>query len=271
MDGYYEHHIAIKQDKLCPFSIRKLYNMKNARCNWHDNLELLLVIEGDGLIQYGKKTIKLFAGDIIIVNSGVMHGLYSKRGLGCYLIIIDENFCRENGINTASLYFKEQVRDRETEKLFLTVAKIADEFKTSSELLCVARLRAAILNLLVDISSKYAEYKSHEVEEHTRSEEYVKAVIEYLNENYCKPVSLDKLASFCGITKFHLSREFKRLTGQTILTYTNFLRCKKAEMLLSDGKSVTEAALESGFGSLSYFSRTYKKLMHTSPSKSGNK
>lgn len=268
MDGYYEHHTMIKQDKLCPFIINKLYDMKSTPCNWHGNLELLLVTEGEGAMLYGNKTLKISKGDIIIVNSGVIHRPYSDVGLGCYYIIIDESFCIENGINTKQLYFREKLRDDHTEKLFLDVTECADSFKAAPQPILGAKLRAAVLNLMVDISVRYSKSKDYKSAEGTGSEGYVKAVIEYLNRNYTQPVSLDKLAKLCGITKFYLAREFKRLTGQTVLTYTNTLRCKKASFLLADGKSVTDAALESGFGSLSYFSRTYKRLMSDTPSSS---
>ena len=79
------------------------------------------------------------------------------------------------------------------------------------------------------------------------------------------------IAAMCGITKYHLAREFKRITGQTVLTYLNALRCKKAQLLLSEGKTVTEAAFESGFESLSYFSRTYKRIMGAPPSRNHGK
>ena len=42
-------------------------------------------------------------------------------------------------------------------------------------------------------------------------------------------------------------------------------------MLLAEGKTVTEAAYESGFESLSYFSRRYKRIMGISPSKNKEK
>ena len=81
------------------------------------------------------------------------------------------------------------------------------------------------------------------------------------------PLSLDTLASLCGVTKFHLMRQFKQYTGQTIFSYLNHLRCQNAELLIAEGNSITEAAYASGFESLSYFSRTYKKHMGTAPSK----
>lgn len=91
-------------------------------------------------------------------------------------------------------------------------------------------------------------------------------MLEYLNENYTQSITLDELARLCGITKCHLAREFKRYTGQTVLTYVNSLRCQLAGLCISEGLSVTEAAYKSGFESLSYFSRVYKRLMGVPPS-----
>ncbi len=98
------------------------------------------------------------------------------------------------------------------------------------------------------------------------SEQYVKRVLDRLNGNCTEHISLEELAKDCGITKYHLARAFKRYTGQTLFTYINIMRCKKAELCIRDGMSITEAAYECGFESLSYFSRTYKKLMGASPS-----
>ena len=88
----------------------------------------------------------------------------------------------------------------------------------------------------------------------------------HINENYTNPIGLEKISEIMGINKSYLSREFKKYTGQTVHTYINLVRCKKAEQCISDGMTVTEAAMECGFETLSYFSRTYKKLMNASPS-----
>jgi len=71
----------------------------------------------------------------------------------------------------------------------------------------------------------------------------------------------------CNITKYHLIREFKRYTGQTICTYVNILKCKRAEAFLVQGLTVTETATECGFDNVSYFSQVYKKIMGISPKK----
>ena len=268
MTSYYEHHISLKKNKLCPFKLGIGRDEQPAPCNWHNNIEILMCFEGEGAVQYGEDTLPFESGDIVIVNSGELHRPYSKKGLYYCFIIIDESFCKENGLDTALIRFEKRFRDSETERLLKHAIERTTDYNAFSQPLTAARLRAAMLELLINLVTFHSMPDVSLNEKQSPSEQYVKKVLNHLNENYSLPISLDQLAAMCGITKFHLAREFKRLTGQTILTYTNVLRCKKAHILLASGKTVTETAIECGFESLSYFSRTYKKTMGVAPSKS---
>ncbi len=267
MNGYYEHHLSMKTHKICPFIVRLSKNPVSSPANWHKNIEILLFAEGSGRIQYGKEVLSVFESDIVIISSGVLHRVYNKCDASYYVVIIDEDFCNENGINTANLKFERVVRDAEVKALILKITERMKEYGESGDPILAAKLRLSVLALLITLCERYAVKNEGNEKEASRSEQYVKDVIEYINTNYSRPISLEELAARCGITKFHLAREFKKFTGQTLLTYTNILRCRKASMLIADGKTVTEAALECGFESLSYFSRTYKKIMGNSPSK----
>ena len=268
MISYYEHHAALQKDKFCPFKITKAKHLPfSGECNWHKNIEILFVFDGLGFLQYGKDVLTLEPGDIVVVNSGALHRAYSSYGVGYYVIIIDESFCTENGLDMAQFCFDAHFRDAQTEKLIRRMITQMEQYRASATPLATAGLRAATLELLVDLVSRHTRPCVGICKQSLPSEAYVKKALDYINDHYSDSIELDTLASLCGITKYYLAREFKRLTGQTVFTYVNILRCKKAEALLSQGKSVTEAAMESGFDSLSYFSRTYKKHMGTPPSK----
>ena len=262
----YEHHLSLKQDKLCPFKIKSSKNLRNSICNWHTNIEILLVTSGEGHIQYNSSDFKLNKHCIIVVNSGDLHRIYSESGISFDYMIIDESFCKENGIHTAERLFEHIFECDITEQNFLHTHQIYQNYKNEPSPLNTARLRRAVLDLLIEL------YEDHSYDAHvnTASEssprDYVKNALDFLAEHFTEPLTLEDVADVCGITKFHLAREFKRYTGQTVITYINILRCKKAEACLSIGMTVTEAACESGFDSISYFSRTYKKLMGSSPS-----
>lgn len=264
----YEDHLHIKTNKLCPFQVHYDCNSYNETSNWHSNIEVIVVISGQGKVQYGADTLDVRSGDIVVFNTSVLHRVHKSDDILYHCVIIDDDFCEENGIFTSKLTFDKIFSDKVTEQLCISAAYSCKFYEDSKTTINAAKARLAVLSLLVDLSENHLKIDgSTSSGEKNISEKYVKRVIAYLTQNHTDAVSLDSLASMCGISKCHLAREFKRYTGQTVLTYTNLIRCKHAEQCIAKGMTVTEAAIESGFESISYFSRTYKKLFGKSPSR----
>lgn len=262
----YEHHLDLRQDKLCPFKFKTCTDVYNSVCNWHHNIELLLVTGGEGRIQYGSDDFSIKEHDMITVNSEVLHRIYSASGISFTYALIDESFCIQNGLETRSRCFERIFTSESLENALLNSHRIYDEYKKTQNPINTARLRCATLNLIIELCTHHTSEPQTSASSHSLSEKYVKKALEYIGEHYSEPISLEDVARICGITKYHLVREFKKHTGQTVFVYINILRCKKAELCMLRGMTVTEAARESGFENPSYFSRTYKKLMGRSPS-----
>ncbi|MBR6385212.1 MAG: helix-turn-helix transcriptional regulator, partial [Ruminococcus sp.] len=65
----------------------------------------------------------------------------------------------------------------------------------------------------------------------------------------------------------HFSRIFRQYNSMSYTQYINTRRTKAAEQLLSDPKiSVTEAAMRSGFKSITTFNRIFREIKHCTPS-----
>ena len=261
----YEHHLSLKQDRLCPFKFNSTQNVRDSVCNWHSNIEILIVTDGNGHMQYNSDDLTVAKGDILVINSGDLHHIYSDSGISFEYLIVDEKFCRENGINTVERYFHRLFKCAETERIYECVFRRYKAYKADGSPINTALLRMSVLELLTELYLHHSEPLSADRGMTRAPRDFVKKVIEYLAEHYTESLTLEEVATVCGITKFHLAREFKRYTGQTVITYINVLRCKKARVCLSDGMTVTEAAVASGFEGVSYFSRTYKKIMGVSP------
>lgn len=262
----YEHHLLIEQNKLCPFKLKTHKKSKGTPLNWHENIEVLAVVEGRGFLIYEAKEYPLAPGDIIVVNSGDMHRVYSQFGITYHYLIIDKKFCEGNGIPIASCRFVEKFKDTKTNQIFEEIIGAFKQVYESNHYLSVATLRKWVLILLIDLCDKHTYMTSDTAVNKNVSKENVKKMIAYINDHYSRRLSLDEIAGHVGFNKFYLTREFKKYTGQTPFTYINILRCKKARSCILEGMTVTEAASESGFDTLSYFSRTYSKLMGQPPS-----
>jgi AraC family transcriptional regulator of adaptative response/methylated-DNA-[protein]-cysteine methyltransferase len=71
------------------------------------------------------------------------------------------------------------------------------------------------------------------------------------------PVTLDELAAHCGLSPWHLQRQFKRLMGVTPREYDDALRLKRLQAGLKTGEGgVAGATFDAGFGSSS---RVYER------------
>ena len=97
--------------------------------------------------------------------------------------------------------------------------------------------------------------------------EVIKRTIAYIDENISEKIALRELADCVNMSEKYFCSFFSKQTGSTPIEYVNRLRIEKAcEMLKMHKMSVTETALETGFESLSYFIRRFKKQMGVSPS-----
>jgi len=233
--------------------------------SWHNNLELIYILSGNGSVLYGEKQLPVRSGDILVINTHVIHTIFGSDDLVYLCMVIDRHFCELNGINTSTLYFQEIIQDKDTEELFLETLQAVEEFNGATPIFHSAAVRAGTLELLCHLCRHYI--NASEPSTDSSSTVYVKATIEYIHANYNKPLSLDQIAKHIGVSKYYLCREFKLLTGRTIFEIIRVVRCKEARRMIEQGTPIHEAAAACGFDTPSYFTRAFKKCFHELPSK----
>ena len=65
-----------------------------AKHHWHDEMELIYIESGSGLVRLNKEILRVKSGDLIIVNRGVLHGIKTdlKNILYFRSIVFDLSF-----------------------------------------------------------------------------------------------------------------------------------------------------------------------------------
>ncbi len=85
----------------------------------------------------------------------------------------------------------------------------------------------------------------------------------HLTEN---EFTVEQLSSEIGLSRVHVYRKIKHLTGLSVSEFVRNIKLKKATLLLLEsGKNVAEVAYELGFSSPSYFSKCFKEQYNVSP------
>lgn len=229
--------------------------------NWHENLEIQFCTEGCGYVLMDKENHDIIKNHVAVVNSNVIHHTNTADMIKYDCLIIDTAFCTQMGINTSFLFFEPCFYDT---ALWENYKKLVTVYKNTDDICRTAKLNEIILKILIELR------ENHTIDENksavkTQSFETIKKAIKYIRENYTKKLYLDKIAQNVFVDKYTLSREFKKITNQTVIQYVNSYRCKKASDYISNGMSVSDAARTCGFTNMSFFTKTFKQYMGCMP------
>lgn len=247
---------------------------KNFRLHIHDNYEIFLFLEGDTKYIVEENVYFLNPGDIIVIRKNQMHRAYHNTPTRYtrFVLNVSPDFFKDNNCTDYEADFVHPSRS--------TGTKIdAETVKSSGLYDAFLRLREysdglydtntpVIRSVIVEILYLLNNIKSYSKDDTSNNQ--LKSVIQYINSNFEKNITLDMLEKKFFISKYHLCHIFLRATGLTVHQYINNKRFTLASELIKSGKNITEAASLAGFSNYSSFFRGYKKLYGKSPRQSKN-
>ncbi len=92
--------------------------------------------------------------------------------------------------------------------------------------------------------------------------------IDWLKNNFVKPLSVGDLASYTGMSKSSFYTHFRSMTSMTPLQFQKKLRLSEARrLILTENLDAMAATFKVGYESPSQFSREYSRLFGAPPSK----
>ena len=264
--NYYENHNL--ENKSLPFISRELcvahVGYGFGKSNWHENVEIIFILSGEGSVFNDGENIDVREDDIIVINSNRLHTLMTKGGKMFYrYLIVDRSFCLENGFDTSSITFDTKISDSEIKNLMRELALLYSE--DGNVQYRTPLIRCTVLKIMLILLQKHSipHLKGAAPE---RKSNCIKRAIEYICASFDKDLSLDEVSNFVGMNKCYFSREFHKYTGCSFVEYVNRTRCKVAQQLLKEGKmNVCEIGKIVGFPNKSYFAKTFKRYVGMLP------
>lgn len=98
-----------------------------------------------------------------------------------------------------------------------------------------------------------------------REQGRLRAIYNYVDQHYHEKIELNEVAKISNMTKEAFCRYFKKVSNYTFVEFLNRYRISQSKRILMSGRSVSDACYETGFESLSYFNRVFKKVAKENP------
>ena len=225
------------------------HNYPEYEVHFHSHIELYIVLSGKMEALVNNSSRVLTAGDISVALSYDTHGYHTIEKADAIYIIIPRSYCSD------ILHFFEGKRmsypfisDPAT---FAIVSDAAEKLRVESNEL-------AKRGYLYVILGEILKHMSNEPQSEAQASQFSAEILIYISNHFRDELTLPSLAAEFGYNSSYLSRSFKQTFGISFGKYLTMLRLREAILLLkSENRSVTEAALECGFGSMRSFYRAF--------------
>ena len=123
-----------------------------------------------------------------------------------------------------------------------------------------------IYDILLKLFKTTAEYKP------SKKINKIQPALDYIAENYNKPITNDELANLLGISTVYFRKLFTQYTGTSPISYVQQIRIKKAkEMLKSDYSNISLISETVGYSNIYHFSKAFKQITGYSPTQYAKK
>lgn len=243
-----------------------VHHYENIPHTHEGHYQLTIPTHGTCHFSHESRLVDLSAGDMLVLHPSDRHCFHIGDGASVLIVIVKEEALK--GL-IRPLQIESSVRK------FINPGKAKTLFQTwmgktaldTGEWLAGQEAEAKLLedvSLLIGTEErnhqaavwKYAKLTDH----------HIARVVDYIQEHYAEPISVDELAQIALQSRYHFIRSFKSAVGMSPYQYVLHLRMEEAKRLLRETSfNVTEISYRLGFAAPSQFYRVFGKLIHYTP------
>jgi len=241
---------------------------------------LFFVKSGEGEIAADGVTLSMTKGAAVVINAGVKYHLKTPRQSVTFTAV---NFdytrshshltvpippAAKNGFHPELITEQVTFEDQPAFDRFVYIPEAGSIEKIGEILIgeynqkligCDMTCGALLTEMLVEILRKSSAVQSQD-------KDIVKKILDYIHENYAKPITNKSIAGHFGFHPNYLSSLVKAGTGLPMHKYILQVRLLHAAKLIETGLyGINEVAERSGFCDVFYFSKYFKAAMGVTP------
>ena len=263
--------------------VRIIVNQINYKhTHMHPDLELAILLSGNGQINVEEKPFIMDPGDVLLINSSTPHSYSSsskdEQGLNVqnsptFLIIqISNSFLSEYCPEISTTIFQSTLFKKSENTLMhvfglqylIELALIYFQGNEHYHLILLSELSRLIYHIYC--ITPHQVVSKEESEKIKLRKNRLERIIDTIKKNFESQIKLSDIAEQENLTRTYVSHLFKSSLGITFQDYVNNLRLEQAIRLMSEGKkSLLEISFESGFSDPKYMFKMFEKNLHCTP------
>ena len=244
--------------------------------HWHEELELICIHSGIGVVTVQARQFVVREGDLILVPPQQVHSIRQHREEEMhYHTVLFRLSLLEQSPRVAN-YTAVLLDKTKTHPVFLQkgselnsllrpsvgqLLEYREKRDTAFDLLVYAQMYTSLYHIVRHCGEEAAEQVRK-----SANYEKLRELLTWLKVQYPNAITVSQAAARCGFSESHFMRLFRELTGTSFAQYVKQLRLTAAaDLLRTTGDRVGEIAESTGFHNLSYFTRAFSEKYHMSP------
>ena len=262
-----------------PIYIRKAllssYENYEAPPHWHDDIEFILILQGEMNYNINGEIITIKQGDSVFVNANQLHFGFSKSKSECeficilihpIMLCISQAFERD--------FVLPLLKNRSVEYLYLSdkmpwqseiLTDILNMYKAKSETSAVLKILTCFLKIWSIIFDNTKVFADREPQNSDLT--VLKNMIGFIQKSYKEKITLDDIAKSGAVGQSKCCKLFEKHIGTTPNAYLIRYRLHQSTWYLMDtDTAITQIAHTVGFSGGSYYAEAFKKQYGITPS-----
>lgn len=247
-------------------AIISLYDKPGKECyidkHWHKIIEIDYILRGDLKLYLRDKNYILSNNEYAVINANDVHqtkGKYEDVHVKYMVIRYSYVFTKHYFPDFEKYRF--EIKNTTYKEIIREQLERISSYLDAEDELAEMHILSSLINILDILFTHCKVLRSeNEILMEDINYNYAKRAIEYINEHYSEPITLQTVAAAVGLSPTYFAKFFKIKTNKTFLTYLNDIRMVNALADIENyGVTETEAALNNGFSNVKSFIQTFKR------------
>lgn len=246
--------------------------------HWHEEMELIYVKKGKGMITVNLTPFSVEKGSIILVLPGQLHGIQREawNQMEYENIIFHPGILMSRQLDSCSSEFllplfsgKKSVPAHFAPGMpgYEALAQIldtCDRIGAEKPLGYAFAIKAQLNQLFFLLESRFQ--TGEPSSQNSKQLERMKPVLKYIEHHYSEHIIIEEMAKLIACSPSHFMRSFKEVFQCSFVTYLKEYRLSMSTRLLAGSDlPILTVAENVGFDNLSYFNRSFKEKYGMTP------